>query len=143
MGQVVEAESAPLTESDNLRRDLVKELVQAQNKTVTDLARHMTTVSFAAVGVVLSLKQNWVGASASPAENFSLGLAIALFLASAGVSAFAASISSYRVTLSDYGEIESELSRVARRRAWLTRAAFLLSAIATAIAAGIALGVIR
>jgi xanthine/uracil/vitamin C permease (AzgA family) len=142
MGEVIDAESAPLTEDDKLRRELAKELIQSQNKTITEFARHMTTVSFAAVGVVLSLKREWVGASASDSANIGLGLAIALFLASAGISASAASVYSHRVTLSDYGEIEGELHRVARLRALLTRAAFALSALGTGIAAGIALGLI-
>lgn len=142
MGEIIEAESAPLTEDDKLRRELAKELIQSQNKTITEFARHMTTVSFAAVGVVLSLKREWVGALASDSANIALGAAIALFLVSAGISASAASVYSHRITLSDYGEIEGELRRVARRRASLTRGAFVLLVIGTGIAAGIALRVI-
>jgi hypothetical protein len=140
MTEFIEAESAPLTEGDKLRRELAKELIQSQSKRIAEFARHMTTVSFAAVGVVLSLKEKWVADPAPAYAALGLGVAIALFLISGGVSAFAASAFLYRITLSDYGEIESELNRVARRRAHLTRAAFAFTAVGTALAAAVALG---
>jgi hypothetical protein len=140
MTVAIEAESVPLTEGDKLRRELAKELIQSQNKTITEFARHMTTVSFAAVGVVLSLKKDWIAAPAPEYATLVLGAAIALFLLAGGVSAFAASAFWHRITLSDYGEIERELSRVARRRALLTRAAFVSATVGTIFVAVIALG---
>jgi hypothetical protein len=140
MSEIIEAESAPLTEGDKLRRELAKELVQSQNKAIAEFARHMTTVSFAAVGVVLSLKEKWVGDPAPEDATLGLGVAIALFLVAGGVSAFAASAFLHRITLSDYSEIESELNRVARRRAQLTRAAFVSAAVGTIVVAVVVLG---
>jgi hypothetical protein len=140
MTGIIEAETAPLTEGDKLRRELAKELVQSQNRVIAEFARHMTTVSFGAVGVVLGLKEKWVADPAPRYAAIGLGVAIALFLLAGGVSAFAASAFLHRVTLSDYGEIESELNRVVRRRVRLTRAAFAFVAAGAAIAAAIALG---
>ena len=139
MTEIIEAESAPLTEGDKLRRELAKELVQSQNRSIVEFARHMTTVSFGAVGVVLGLKEKWIADPAPSYAVIGLGVAIALFLLAGGVSAFAASAFLHRITLSDYGEIESELNRVAQRRVRLTRAAFAFAATGAAVAAGVAL----
>jgi hypothetical protein len=134
------AESVPLTEEDKVRQELVKELVQSPQKAHVEFAKHLMTVSFAAVGVLLSLKEKWLGDPPAADALLWLGIAIALFLASGTIATFAASAFLHRVSLADFGEIETELHRVARRRVHLTRAAFALLAIGTAIAAPVALG---
>jgi flagellar biosynthesis protein FliP len=137
--RAIPAESSVLTEEDLRKRDIVKELMQAQNQRIVDFATHLLTVSFSAIGVVLALKDNWLGTDAPPHQQLLLGIAIALFLATGLLATLAASTYIHRVSLSDYTDVDAELHRVARLRYRLTRLGFGLSVIATIIVAVVAI----
>jgi hypothetical protein len=136
---VLRAESSPLTDEDTRKRDLVKELMQAQSKVILDFAKQLVTISFAAVGVVISLKDRWIGADAPSYQEALLGVAVALFLVSALVATLAASARGLRVSLSDYADVDVEVHRVATLRHRLTLLGFGLAAVATTVVASVAL----
>ena len=129
--QVIHAESSTLTDQDRLKRDLVKELIQSQNQRIVDYAKNLVTVSFAAIGVVLTFKEKWLGSDVRFDQRVLLGFAIILFLATGVVATLAASMYIHRVNLVDYTTVDDELNRVAKIRFKLTCLAFSLSAVAT------------
>ena len=132
--------SLELTSEDQERRAIVSALLRAENPTIIDFAKHLVTVAFAAVGVVVTFADKWLGASASiGARRILLAAAIVLMLAAAAFAAYAASASTYRVSLSDYDDVDHELHRVARRRYGLARAAMLLLIAAIVLLSGVAL----
>jgi hypothetical protein len=136
---VIAAESSALTDDDVRKRGLVKKLMQSQNKVLIDFAKHLVTVSFSAVGVVLALKDKWVGASSVVGASWLLGIAIAMFLASGVTATIAVGVFIHRVNLVDYADAELELQRVATLRYRLTRLSLGLSLIATILVATVAL----
>ena len=59
--RTIPAESSVLTEEDLRKRDIVEELMQSQNQRIVDFAKHLLTVSFSAIGVVLALIVAYAG----------------------------------------------------------------------------------
>jgi hypothetical protein len=138
-GHIVHGESSTPTEDDTRKRDLVKELMKSENKSITEFAKHQVTVAFSAIGVVLALKEKWLGEHASSQQRLLLGIALALYLAAALMSSLAAGVYGHRVSLSDYEEVDAELHRVATLRYRLMSFALILTAAATVIVALLAL----
>jgi hypothetical protein len=126
-----------MTEDDTRKRDVVKELIQSENKGIADFAKHLVTVSFSAIGFVLALKEKWLGTNAPLQQKVLLGLAIVLFMAAALLATMAAGIYQHRVSLSDYADVDTELHRVARLRYRLTRVGFAVLVLATILLATI------
>ena len=122
--------SAP-TDDDKRKRDIVAKLMNSENKILVDFAKHLVTVSFPAIGVVLALEDKWLGPDASAQLKLALAFALALFLVAALLATLAAGVYRHRVTLSDYGDIDNELHRIAKRRHWLTAVGFGLLVFAT------------
>ena len=108
-------------------------LVQSENSRLVDVAKQLVTICFSAVGIVLTLKEKWLGASPSINARSALGAAIALYLCAAVLTMLAAGAYVHRVTTSDYDEVDAELHRVATIRFRLTTAGFVLILLATAI----------
>lgn len=133
----IQAESVALTDEDTRKRDLVKQLMQAQNQRLVDFAKHLLTVSFSAIGVVLALKDKWIGANASN-KKLLLGIAMALYLITGLLATLAASVYTHRVSLSDYTDVDAEVTRVARLRYKLTWFGFSLAALATILVVAVA-----
>jgi hypothetical protein len=132
--------SMELTDEDRERRAIVVALLKAENPTIIDFAKHLVTVSFTAVGVVVAFADKWVGPGANVGpKRVVLAVAIVMMLAAAALAAYAASASTYRVSLSDYDEVDAELHRVARRRYAVTRIAMLLIVGAVTLLSGVAL----
>jgi hypothetical protein len=118
----IEGESLPVLDDDIRMRGFVTELVLSENKLIADFAKHIVTVGFSAVGVILALKDKWLAGSPGTASTW-LGIAIALLLIASLVSSIAIKPLRLRVSMDDYGEVESELSRIGRLRYRLTMAA--------------------
>lgn len=137
MPEPIQAESVALTDEDTRKRDLVKQLMQAQTQRLVDFAKHLLTVSFSAIGVVLALKDKWIGANASN-KKLLLGIAMALFLITGLLATLAASVYTHRVSLSDYTDVDAEVTRVARLRYRLTWLGFTLAALATILVVAVA-----
>jgi hypothetical protein len=137
--QTIPGESSLLTEEDSRKRDMVKDLIQSENEVITEFAKHLVTVNFSAIGVVLALKEKWLGANPLFEQKMLLGIAVVLFLAAALLSTTAAGAYVHRVGLSDYSDVESELHRVARRRHTLTMLGFGVTVVGTMIIAFIAI----
>jgi hypothetical protein len=138
--QPIAGVSIELTDEDRERRAIVVALLKAENPTIIDFAKHLVTVSFTAVGVVVAFADKWVGPGANEgAKRLLLAVAIVMMLSAAALAAYAASASTYRVTLSDYDDVDAELHRVAKRRYTLTRAAMLLLVGAVMLLSGVAL----
>lgn len=138
--QPIAGTAGELTGEDVERRAIVSALMQAENPTIIDFAKHLVTVAFAAVGVVVTFADKWLGATGNAGPKRALlGGAIALMLAAAALAAYAASAATYRVSLSDYDDVDEELHRVARRRYALTRAAMLLLIAAVVLLSAVAL----
>ncbi len=136
----IRAQGAPVTNEDSRRYDLVKSVMQAQTKVIVEFAKLLVTVSFSAVGVVVALKDKWLGDDPPSYQEVLLGIAVALFLATALVATLAASSYVHRVSLSDYADVDAEVHRVATLRHRLTIAGYGLALAATAIVAAVALG---
>lgn len=132
---VIQARTAALTEDDRFKRGIVEELLKSQSERIVGFAKHLVTVSFSAIGVVLTLKEKWLGPVATPRQQLLLGVAIGCYLAGALVATLAVSAYAHKATLADYDDVDVELNRVARLRQRLTRAGFLLTVIATTIVA--------
>lgn len=129
------AESSELSEDDLRKRDLVKDLVQNQNNVIVEFAKQLVTVSFTAIGLVLALKEKWLGAAARPYQMLLLGAAIVLYLATGLIATLAASAQLYRVSLADYANVDSEIARVAKLRFRLTMIGVGLCGLATILIA--------
>jgi|HubBroStandDraft_6_1064221.scaffolds.fasta_scaffold108265_2 hypothetical protein len=126
--------SAP-TEDDSRKRTIVAELIQSENKAVIDFAKQLVTTSFSAIGIVLALKDKWLGANALLWQKSLLGCAVALFLVASLLATMAAAAYRHHVSLSDYTDVDAELHRVARLRYRLTVSAFGFLLLATLIIA--------
>ena len=135
----IPAQSSALTEEDSRKYEMTKELMQSQNKVIIDFAKHLMTVSFSAIGVVLALKDKWLGTAGRPHQELLLGIAIVLFLATGLLATIAVSAYIHRVSLSDYADVDAEVHRVARLRYRLTILGFALCLVATVIVAAVAI----
>jgi hypothetical protein len=93
------------------------------------------TTGFSAIGVVLALKEKWLGAHAALWQKALLGSAVALFLVSTLLATMAAAVYRHRVSLSDYADVDAELHRIAKLRYKLTTVAFGLLLLATVVIA--------
>ena len=128
--------SSPVTEEDTRRRGIVGDMILAQNKSVVDFAKHLVTISFSAIGVVLTLKEKWVtGRPDAQRATLLLGISIAVFLVAVVLASAAIQVYRLRVSGADYDDVEAELGRIARRRYTLTMAAAGLCIIAAAMVA--------
>jgi len=134
----IRAESAALSDEDTRKRDLVKQLMQKQTDRLVEFSKHLLTVSFSAIGVVLALKDKWIGANEAN-KKLLLGIAMVLFLFTGLLATLAASVYTYRVSLSDYADVDAEVTRVARLRYKLTWLGFAAAALATILVVFVAL----
>jgi hypothetical protein len=132
-------ESSGLTDEDVRKRGLVRELIQNQTKVIGEFAKQLVTTAFTAIGVVVALKEKWLGATARPYQLLLLGIAIFLYLGGGLFAALAASAQLHRVSLSDYEDVDNEIGRVAKLRFRLTMVAFSLIALASLMLAIIAI----
>jgi hypothetical protein len=126
--------SAP-TEDDSRKLKTVQDLVQSENKVIVDFAKQLVTIAFSAIGVVLALKEKWLGANAPIWQKAMLGVAVALFLTASLLATMAAAAYRHRVSLADYDNVDAELHRVAKFRYNLTTSAFGLLLVATVVIA--------
>jgi hypothetical protein len=55
--KVILGESSPPTDEDSRKRSAVKKLMQSENKVIVEFAKHLVTVDFSAMAVVLALKE--------------------------------------------------------------------------------------
>ena len=138
--QVIVAESSAPTPEDERQRLLVSQLLEAENGRLVDVAKHLATVCFSAVGVVLALHDKWVPTSAARSVTTALGGAIVLYLAAGVSSLFGAGAYVHRVTLADYAEVDVERHRVATIRFRLVILALALFVAATLLVSIVALG---
>lgn len=136
---VIHGESSALTDEDSRKRDLVKKLMKSENKAIAEFAKHLVTVAFSAIGVVLALKDKWLDSPASFQQRMLLSIALTLYLAAALMSSLAAGVYGHRISLSDYGDVDAELHRVATFRHRLTNLGLMFTAAATAVVVLIAL----
>lgn len=139
MNEPIPATSEPLSGEDRRKRSTVAKLLQEENKTIVDFAKHMVTVSFSAVGVVLTLKEKWLPAEGAGRSTLLLAVAIVLFLAAALLCSLAVRVYRFRVSPSDYAEVDEELHRIAVLRHRLTSAGMLLAIVATGCTAVVVL----
>lgn len=139
-GGPIRASSAPPSPQDVLHQQMVKELVQGQQKALVEYGKHLATVAFAAVGLVFTMNDKWLGEEPDAVDIGLLGLAVALYLGTAVVATVAAGVFLHRVSLADPGEVEEELGRVARIRFRLATAAFALFVVATGLVGLVAIG---
>jgi hypothetical protein len=135
----IRATSAPPGPTDALRQEMVKELVLSQQKVLVDYGKQLATAAFAAMGLVFTLTDKWLGHAPDPGKVRLLGIAIALFLVTSVLGAAAAGVFRHRVSLSDPDNVEDELGRVARIRFRLNSVAFLLLVIATGLVGFVAI----
>lgn len=132
----IQGDSSPVTEEDTRKRGIVSDLILAENKSMVDFAKHLVTVSFSAVGVIVTLKSNWLAqATNAHRTTILLVVAIVLFLAAVVVSSAAIKVQRLRVSGVDYGDVERELGRIARGRYRLTLVAAALCVAAVALVA--------
>src|SRR3954453_14749400 len=136
-GPVVVGTSSALTGEDKRKRGIARQLFRSENKRLADYAKQLVTISFSAIGVVLGLKDKWLGKDAPSRQTGPLALAIALVLVAGLLSALAAGIYRHRVSLSDFDDVDAELQRVAKHRRRLIVAGFVFLMIATIIIAAI------
>jgi hypothetical protein len=139
-GAPISATSTRPSPLDVLNQQMVKELVQAQQRVLVDYGKHLATVAFAAVGLVFTLSEKWLGDAPAARNVRLLGLAVTLYLGTAMLATVAAGVFLHRVSFADPGEVEEELTRVARLRFRLASAGFFLFVIATVMVALVALG---
>jgi len=135
MPKAIVGESSDLTEEDARKRDVVKDLSQNQNKVIIEFAKQLVTMAFTAIGVVLALKEKWLGAAARPYQIVLLALAILLYLGTGLIAALAVSAQLHRVSLADYAEVDSEVARVSKLRFKMTMIGFSFFGAATLLVA--------
>ncbi len=135
--RTISGESSAPTENDSRKRTIVNDLVQSENKVVADFAKQLVTTDFSAIGVVLALKEKWLGANAPVWQKALLGSAVALFLVSTLLATMAAAAYRHRVSLADYADVDAELHRIAKLRYRLTTLAFGFLLLATVVIATI------
>lgn len=135
---IVTADSSPLSDDDTRKHELVKKLIVSENKTIREFAKHLATMAFSSIGVVLALQDKWVGQHPTCKQKLLLAAALMLYLISASLSSLAAGIYAHRVSLSDYGDIDTELHRVAKFRHRLTRFGLIFIAAGTIVVAIVA-----
>ena len=121
---VIKAVSSELTEQDIDKQSLVKDLIKSQNRVIVDFAKQLVTVSFSAIGVVLALRDKWLGQHPSQTAVILLAIAIAAFLTTGLMGLLSTNAFPHRVTLDDYDGVYAEVQRVARARARLTSVGF-------------------
>ena len=129
------------TEEDLRLRQLMSDLLAQQNKSLVDLAQKMLTVTFAALGFVLALQERWFGGS-SPVGLARIAIIAALVLLLGSVPVYLGVIKGYRLalTLFDYQDVESELSRLGIIRNLLSSIGIGMTAVAAALLAVAILG---
>lgn len=132
-------ESSAPTVEDARQRTLVEGLIKTENAAIGGFAKQLVTISFSAIGVVLTLKEKWLGAASDGLPKTLLGLAIVLFLAAGALAAFTTGAFAHKVTLADFSQVEAELRRVARKRHRFVTTGFVLSLLATALVAYVAI----
>jgi hypothetical protein len=132
--QPIPGESSLPTSEDSRKRDILSKIILTENQVVVDFAKHLVTISFSAIAIILTLKEKWLTNSKNlHVATALLGTAMVLFLAAVLVSTIAIRAYRLRVSSWDYSDIEHELSRIARRRYLLTLAATTLCILATAL----------
>jgi hypothetical protein len=113
---VIHAESSALTPDDRRKRKLADKLIGAENDRLVDVAKQLATLAFSAIGVVLALREKWLGPSPSALQKTTLAAATAVYLAATVLAMFAAGVYVLRVSLSDYADVDNERHRVATIR---------------------------
>jgi hypothetical protein len=136
---VIVAESSSPTPDDERKRALVSQLLDSENGRLIDVAKHLATTCFSAVGVVLALHDKWVPAGAAPRATTLLASAIVLYLAAGVSSLFGAGAYVHRVTLADYADVDAERHRVATIRYRLVIMALALFVAGTLLISVVAL----
>ena len=136
---VIVAESSTPTPDDERRRLLVSQLLESENGRLVDVAKHLATVCFTAVGVVLTLYDKWLPTGAPRVLTTALGAAIVLYLAAGVSSLFGAGAYLHRVSLDDYGDVDAERHRVATIRYRLVITGLALFVGATLVVSAVAL----
>lgn len=135
----ISAESTAPSEDDLRKRTLVEELIKSENKALAEFAKHLVTVSFSAMGIVLAMMEKWLTPTSPSGHRLLLVVAIVMFLGAAAVASLAASAFVHRVSLVDYDGVEAELQRVAGIRHRCVVAGSVLLLAAAAIVATVAL----
>jgi hypothetical protein len=92
----IRATSAPPGPTDARHQDMVKELVLSQQKVLVDYGKQLATAAFAAIGLVFTLTDEWLGHAPDPGKVRLLGTAIALFLVTSVLGAAAAGVFHHR-----------------------------------------------
>jgi len=137
---VIVAESSTPTPDDERKRLLVSQLLESENGRLIDVAKHLATICFSAVGVVLALHEKWIPTGAPQMLTGALGGAIVLYLAAGVLSLFGAGAYVHRVSLADYDDVYAEQHRVATIRYRLAITALTLFVAATLLVSAVALG---
>ena len=137
---MIVAESSTPTPEDERKRLLVGQLLESENGRLVDVAKHVATICFSAVGVVLALHDKWVPAAAPRLLTTALGGAIVLYLSAGVLSLFGAGAYLHRVSLDDYEDVYAERHRVATIRYRLAITALALFVAATLLVSAVALG---
>ena len=135
----VHAESSELTPEDRRKRKLASDLIRAQNDRLVTVAKQLGTLAFSAIGVVLSLREKWLGQHPAVMLKSALGIAAAMYLVAVVLAMFAAGIYVFRISRSDYGDVDNELLRVAATRYRLCLGALIGIVLATIAVAFVAL----
>lgn len=133
-GEVIRGESSPAGHEAARLQKMVTDLRLNENKVVMDFAKHLVTLDFSAIGVILALQDTWVDSGDSTAVLW-LGGAISLLLVASAISSAAVRASPMKVSGHDFYDVEAEVARVARMRHLLTTLSAVLSIAAIGIAA--------
>lgn len=127
--------SAPTAEDERLRA-ITSDLISQQNKNLIDLGQKMLTLTFAAIGVVLAVQDQWFGGETTSATSRCLLIAaLVVFLLSAPVYLLVVKGYKLAVTTDDYQDVEQELARLGRLRGRLTTTGTVMTGIATVLLA--------
>ena len=140
MPPVITAESSTLDAEDVRKRDLVAKVIAGENSRLIEVAKHLVTLSFSAVGVVLALQDKWLVKPAPARLKVALGAAVVLYLVASVLATLAAGVYVHRISVSDYTEVDRELHRVATVRYRLSVAGLTLILIATIVVCAVAIG---
>jgi hypothetical protein len=134
-GEVIKATSEKPSAEDARLRRLVTDLISQQNKAMIDLAKSMLTITFTAIGVVLALHKDWLGAAMRTGDKVLVAGALGALLLS--VPVYLVVIKGYRIAVSttDYQRVEEELSRLATLRGRLVNAGMVLTGLAAILLA--------
>ena len=132
------APSDDLDADDAARRELAIKLIERSNSVAVDFAKHVVTLAFSAAGVVLALQDQWIDDGDDTAQTL-VGVALGLLLVAGLVSSFAVAGQRIEVSLSDYFDVDRQLSELARRRSRLTSVAVVLVVLGATLTAVTAL----